>query len=247
MKKRRVHLILQGKGGVGKSLIAALIIQYLAGLQEVEGGSRVLVVDTDPVNRTISRYTQFDAVKLELMNDAQTIDTRRFDKLIELIIDHDGPTVVDNGASTFVPLMAYLAENKVVDVLIAQGLDVVIHVPITGGQAIDDTLSGFDYVVKVLAAPVVVWKNEFFGEITRDGLQFEQTKIYQSAAHRVLGIISLHKRTEDTYGVDIGSMIARHLTFDEAIDSTRHFDFMPRNRLHEVRSDVYGQLAGLQL
>jgi hypothetical protein len=247
MQKRQVHFILQGKGGVGKSFISALLVQFLANAQKQQAGSRVLVVDTDPVNRTISRYTQFDAIKLELLNDAQTIDTRRFDELIELIIDHDGPTVVDNGASTFVPLMAYLAENKVVDLLIAQGMDVVIHVPITGGQAIDDTLSGFDYVVKVQAAPVVVWKNAFFGEITRDGLQFEQTKIYQSAARRVLGVISLHKRTEDTYGRDIGSMIARHLTFDEAIDSTQHFAFMARNRLHEVRNDVYGQLAGLQL
>lgn len=246
MKKRHVHFVLQGKGGVGKSFVASLLVQFLNDVQKQQGGERVLVIDTDPVNRTISRYTEFEAFTLDLLSDAQTIDTRRFDELIEMIIKYDAPVVIDNGASTFVPLMAYLAENKVVDVLIAQGLEVVIHVPVTGGQAIDDTLSGFDHVVKAQTAPVIIWKNGFFGEVTRGGLQFEETQIYRSAASRVLGIVALHKRTEDTFGRDMCLMIARHLTFGEAIESSEHFGFMARNRLHEVRKDVYEQLAFLK-
>jgi CO dehydrogenase nickel-insertion accessory protein CooC1 len=38
-----IHLSLQGKGGVGKSLIASILAQYF-----VENGHKVECVDTDP-------------------------------------------------------------------------------------------------------------------------------------------------------------------------------------------------------
>jgi len=45
-----IHFILQGKGGVGKSLIAALLAQYLHGR-----GLEVYCFDTDPINATLYR------------------------------------------------------------------------------------------------------------------------------------------------------------------------------------------------
>jgi CO dehydrogenase nickel-insertion accessory protein CooC1 len=46
-----VHLSLQGKGGVGKSLIASLLAQFYK-----DHGVRAICVDTDPVNQTFSQY-----------------------------------------------------------------------------------------------------------------------------------------------------------------------------------------------
>ena len=46
-----VHLILQGKGGVGKSFIAALLAQYLQ-----EKGVAVRCFDADPVNSTLASF-----------------------------------------------------------------------------------------------------------------------------------------------------------------------------------------------
>lgn len=48
---RQVHFTLQGKGGVGKSFISSLLIQYLR-----DKGQLVTVVDTDPVNATLTGY-----------------------------------------------------------------------------------------------------------------------------------------------------------------------------------------------
>jgi len=46
-----IHISLQGKGGVGKSLVAAILSQYLAWRgQDVHG------IDADPVNHTLSEY-----------------------------------------------------------------------------------------------------------------------------------------------------------------------------------------------
>jgi CO dehydrogenase nickel-insertion accessory protein CooC1 len=44
----KIHMVLQGKGGVGKSMIAATVIaQYKA-----SKGQQPLCIDTDPVNAT---------------------------------------------------------------------------------------------------------------------------------------------------------------------------------------------------
>ena len=75
-----VHFILQGKGGVGKSLISSLLFQYLK-----QKNISVLGIDTDPVNSTLSNYKNLSVKRLEIMN-GDDIDTRRFDELVESII-----------------------------------------------------------------------------------------------------------------------------------------------------------------
>ena len=47
-----VHLSLQGKGGVGKSLIASILAQFFR-----HKGEEIQCVDTDPVNQTFSQYS----------------------------------------------------------------------------------------------------------------------------------------------------------------------------------------------
>jgi len=41
-----IHIALQGKGGVGKSLVSAILSQYLS-----SKGQDVLAIDADPVNQ----------------------------------------------------------------------------------------------------------------------------------------------------------------------------------------------------
>ena len=80
---RTVHLSLQGKGGVGKSLIASFIAQFYK-----DHGVRAICVDTDPVNQTFSQYAALGAQHLQLM-DGNQIDRRRFDALVEDILAND--------------------------------------------------------------------------------------------------------------------------------------------------------------
>ena len=57
-----IHLTLQGKGGVGKSLVASILAQYLR-----NRGKEIHCVDTDPVNQTFSQYAELGAEHLELI------------------------------------------------------------------------------------------------------------------------------------------------------------------------------------
>jgi CO dehydrogenase nickel-insertion accessory protein CooC1 len=56
-----VHLILQGKGGVGKSFIAALLAQY-----HQEKSVAVRCFDADPVNSTLASFPALQTTKLDL-------------------------------------------------------------------------------------------------------------------------------------------------------------------------------------
>ena len=92
--------------------------------------------DTDPVNRTFSGYRAFGVGTVRLGARPDEIDPRRFDRLIERIMalgasnrrarrtprrPGGAPTtpetapqtavVIDNGASTFLPLLGYLVES----------------------------------------------------------------------------------------------------------------------------------------
>lgn len=46
----KIHMVLQGKGGVGKSFIATVIAQY-----KRSKGQQPLCIDTDPVNAQCSQ------------------------------------------------------------------------------------------------------------------------------------------------------------------------------------------------
>src|ERR1700675_1723506 len=67
-KMNAIHIILQGKGGVGKSLVAALLAQYL------EGKSNLFCADTDPVNDTFAKYSAFGAERVKILNADKNID-----------------------------------------------------------------------------------------------------------------------------------------------------------------------------
>jgi MinD-like ATPase involved in chromosome partitioning or flagellar assembly len=103
----RIHMMLQGKGGVGKSVIAATLAQYLE-----SKGQKPLCIDTDPVNATFHGYKALDVQRLQIMEDDE-INPRRFDALVDLMARSSDAVVIDNGASSFVPLSHFLISNEV--------------------------------------------------------------------------------------------------------------------------------------
>lgn len=125
---KEVHFVLQGKGGVGKSFTACLLAQYLRDRAD----AAVYCFDTDPNNHTLANYAALSPQIIELLDETtQTIDTSHFDGLMDSLIDTDGYGVVDNGTATFGPLMAYIAENDVADILADEGVRLVLHIPLS--------------------------------------------------------------------------------------------------------------------
>lgn len=236
---KEVHLITQGKGGVGKSLVASFLAQYLIANHQ---DSSVYCFDTDPVNPTFSRYKALDVSVVNILNNSNNIDSRHFDGLIEKLIEAEGIGVVDNGAATFVPLMSYMAENSVDPLLADSGVALFIHSVIAGGQAQKDCLEGLFKTVKGIRANVVVWLNHHFGQVEESGKSFSELKIFKDNQDKIIKAVELHARNPDTFGKDIQKMTSLHLTFDE-VNAHSGFSLMPRQRLYQLKNDIWGQLA----
>lgn len=236
-----VNFVLQGKGGVGKSLISALVAQYIT-----EKGSPLMCVDTDPVNATFAQYSAFDVDRLEIM-DGTKINERNFDGLMEKILTNetdDLQIIIDNGASSFVPLSSYLVENGAIEMLADMGHEVIIHTVITGGQALLDTLQGFSSLATQFSdkAKLVVWLNEYYGPIEQDGKGFESMKVYKDNKPRIAGLMTIKQQNQDTFGKDMEVMLNGKLTFDQAIESP-DFQLMAKQRLKMMKKDLMGQMA----
>ena len=222
------------------SFVSSLIAQYLR-----SKGEPVVIIDTDPVNATLSGYAAFDTQRLELMEGGSLIE-RNFDSLIERVVEEDSNFVIDNGAASFIPLSFYIAENDAINVIAENGKQVVIHTVITGGQAIRDTLAGFASLVEQMPeqARIVVWLNEFFGDIVAEGKEFEEMKVYLNNKDRVHGIVRIARQTGSTFGKDIQLMLDSKLTFDE-VKGSADFGLMAKSRLHRVQEAIYRQMGAV--
>ena len=228
-----IHFILQGKGGVGKSLVASLLCQYLRQL-----GLPVSAVDTDPVNSTLTGYKELEVKRLNIM-DGDDIDQRRFDTLMEIIFQQqeNGHIVIDNGASSFVPLCSYLKENDALALLRNAGHRILLHSIFTGGQAIGDTAAGIDVLATSFPeTPLVIWLNRYFGDIATDGKKFEEFKIYKERHSQFHAIIEIPHRKHSTFGKDLEELYVKRGTFDSAINSS--LPIMTRQRLKTFWNDV---------
>jgi hypothetical protein len=236
-----IHLTLQGKGGVGKSLVASILAQYFR-----HRGAEIHCLDTDPVNQTLSQYTELRAEHLALMQDGR-IDSRGFDALMERLLTEDAIFIVDNGASTFIPLWSYIFENDVLDLLRASGRRMCVHTVVTGGQALGDTLKGFKSLAdSITERSMVVWLNEYFGLIERDGKTFTEMLAYKESESKIFGMVRIPKRNHDTFGRDIEDVITRKLTFEDAIRNGRA-SVMSKQRLKVVQRDLFEQLDQIPL
>ena len=231
-----IHMALQGKGGVGKSLISAILSQYLS-----SKGQDVCGIDVDPVNQTFSEYQGLRVECLNLLREG-SIDQREFDLLMDRFLKEVGTFVVDTGASTFIPLWHYILENHALDHLRQKGKRVFIHSIITGGQSLSDTLSGFEAVAETTREKnIVVWLNEYFGPVLQDGAAFADMPVCKKHANKLHGSVAIARRTADTFGRDMEEMISRKLTFDEAVKAT-DFTIMTKQRLLVVQRDLFEQL-----
>lgn len=237
-----IHFIQQGKGGVGKSVIASLLYQVLAHL-----GRNVVAFDTDPVNATLMGYKEFNVVQVDIIKEGQ-IAERAFDQLLEALckLPENAHAVVDNGASSFLALGNYIKDIQLIQILREKGHQVFFHTVVTGGQAISDTLSG----LKVLAegfpgSPIVVWLNPFFGEIRMDGLKFEEFKIYQEFHEQFFAIMQLPHVNKDTMGKDLEELFAKRQSFVDGINSSQYIAVRSRLQRYWRQIQEMIELSGI--
>jgi hypothetical protein len=232
-----IHFSLQGKGGIGKSFICYVSAQY-----RKSKGRPLRTFDADPVNPTFAEFAALNAVRVDLMHDDE-IDSRRFDSIVEAVIDSQDDALIDVGTSSFVPMAHYLVSNHVPELLTESGHRVVIHTVVTGGPTAVDTLDKMAQLIGQFPKETgfVVWLNPKWGPVALDGVPFEKLKPYTANKARIDAIVDMPTFKEETFGKDVSDMLSRNLTFDEAL-ADPSFPVMVRHRLKSVRDQFYNEL-----
>jgi hypothetical protein len=233
---RKLHFVLQGKGGVGKTFVSLLLAQAIAGK-----GEPVICVDTDPVNASLSSLSTMDPERVSIFQ-GKKVDTKALDLFVERLLRDDAHFVVDNGAASFVPVSQYLLENDVVGMMVEDGRQPVIHTVITGGPAMLDTVKGLTSLLADFPPSVrlVIWLNEFFGPIVNaQGKPFEELPVYSDNRDRIFALVRLPMVSEEA-STDLRDMITRRLTFDQALarDNTSILR-VQKSRLFKFREAIW--------
>ena len=241
--RKNFHFILQGKGGVGKTTISCFLAQYV----KYNLNQDCLCIDTDQVNGSFSHFEALEVEKLLILED-NNINQRGWDTLIEKLLTTDKSNIiVDNGASSFVPLIGYAVENNVFDFLTdneneEKGFEgnLYIHVPISGGEGLHHTIAGVEKICKTFdneLINIIVWNNPYHGPIEINGKQFIESDIYKKYKERIT-VLTLPKFSKETFGEDIREMLEKHRTFNEVINSNT-VSVMSRHRYRQVEKTIY--------
>lgn len=239
----RVHLVAMSTGGAGKTFTSVAIAQYMKSKE----GANVLCLDTDPATPKFVQHRALDVRRIDITVSGMNIDRSKFDDMIDFIIEHEGECVIDSGASNFLPLMAYMVSQDVIEVLKGAGKEVILHAPLMGGDAFTHTLNGLDTMLRNLNSRVVLWENEWRGLVQAEGKDLYQSKPYRENKDRVIGVVKISRREDDLYTETLRRMTENYLTYQEVFDSTGLFKAMQKQRLKLVQREIFDQLAKLGL
>lgn len=242
--KNSINFILQGKGGVGKSFATAILAQYFIDENHMDN---IVVGDTDPVNTTTVKVKRLNADLIQITENSKVIQSK-FDPMFESMLTNSQNTfVIDNGASTFLPLIQYFNDNCVMDMFEDVEQDVYIHTVIVGGQALADTLQGFEELkelVKGSKVKLIVWINEFQGIPALENIPLIETKFIEKNKDVIAGVVVIQDRKSDAFASDIKELTEKSLTLKEALESDQ-FGLMAKSRLKRVFNDIYKQLDSI--
>lgn len=227
--------MLQGKGGVGKTIVASMIAQFYR-----DKGREIACWDADPINASFAGIKALGAQAVPIM-DGYDLNVPELDRLLTAVLGASSDSVVDSGAASFAPLSDYLLKSDIPTLAEENGCHLVAHVVLAGGGSKIDTQSG---LVSVLSSypesvRIVVWLNEYFG--TLSDRPFEGTPVYAENKHRIDGVVVLRRLDPKFAGWNMAQVLEARQIFSEAIEKA---DVIAKSRLLRIKRDIWAQLEG---
>jgi WD40 repeat protein len=236
MLKQNLHIVINAKGGVGKSFISALLLEYLA------EKSNAIGIDTDPNNHSLSDIESLPVTFLNIMPDGDIVDIKKFDDLVMFLLENkktnEVDVVCDIGAATMQPLYTYLIENDTFELILSQKYNIFLHVPVAvGSEAEADTLLGLENMITAFkdTCTYVVWSNEFFS--SSGGNNIEELPQYVKYKEKIFAVVLMKKR-DVLFASAIEKMKKAKTTFANVPMDTS-FNILEKSRLTKVRNDYW--------
>ena len=238
-EKPRVHWVMQGKGGVGKSRVAATLLEFLT----ERNNSNALGLDTDPNNRSLSDIKNLDVVFLNIMPDSDTVDIAKFDDLLMFMMQNERAKgkdlAIDVGATTYQPLYSYLIKNDVFNLL--SDFEHFVHIPIAiGAEAEADCILQLDSMLNTFGdtPTYVVWENHFF--TTKTDHDIEKLEAYQKNKEKIFAVVKMTKR-DILFESALEKMTKNKQIFAD-VNMDPEYNILEKSRLHKIKTDYWDML-----
>ena len=233
----QLHLTLGDKGGIGKSFIAALLAQYyLDNTRDVD----LTCLDMDPKNRTFSRYAGLDVDFLDVQTDGD-IDKMKFDLFVNRVLtaDEKGKVIADVGGNIYISLTDYLRVNEVLQLFIAEGVEVILHIPIVGAGDLFPTLKTLDELMgsTPAEAQAAIWINQKNGRVEHNGKSFEESERYEDYRSRIRAVTYIPLWRSDMQ-ISVATMLEEAVTFNDAM-RLPVLDIMGKQRVKMAQRYLY--------
>lgn len=242
--RKNFHFILQGKGGVGKTTVSTFITQYLKDYLKQD----YMAIDTDQVNASFAKFKALNVETINVMQDNIITDAGWENLTYKLINTDKSNIIIDNGASSFVPLIAYAIENDMVDLLTSEensyAGNIFIHVVIAGGEGLSHTLAGLNMICEKFnqdKVQIVVWINNFLGKVETQDKKITDYPEYKSNESKILAVVRVPTYKGDLFKKDLSDMLTNNKTFEEMKNDIYVF-IMSRSRYVKMQKEMFEEL-----
>ena len=246
MARNDVHFVMQEKGGVGKTLVAYILAQYL---REKCDAANLLCFDIDASNNSLARFDALNVRVLDLLENG-AIPQEKFHPIFNELFGNDQPLVVDVGTSAVIAFLDFAVQMRLFQQIVDDlGRRLFVHIVLMGGAEADDTLESFDGIAAAVpAAPgmafVVPWCNPYHGRVRfGGGLSLQETVAFKRLDARGTA-------AEPVEMPDRGPAFARTLnkltragkTFAEA-RTDKTLDFAEKHIIEQTRKGLFAEIV----
>jgi len=237
-ERKKNVLILQSKGGAGKSYFTQLLALYAQSRNR-----KTHFIDADNSSASTTKY--FEKIKdrkgnlllyknVNLLSSDNRIDRSKLDYLMEDLSRH-APCVVDFGAASSDQMMHWMKDNDYVEMI--KELDVAIFLIMAGGNSILECVEFYNEMAKIPklkeSGMVNVVANEFYG-----GIEGKQVKEY---AHAKFQIPALTEDQNSSLFLDWKNMLSEGIVLQDLEKLT----LFRRKTVHDYLEKIFVQLDPL--
>ena len=174
---KNFHIVLQSKGGVGKSFTAFLLAQY------IREKKPLALIDIDPSNQSLQQFFS-DATFVDVKKDGN-ISLVNFDQLFNMLGAVETDELMYSGSSNYIQLVDYIFKSNMLSVLADLDYQQLLHMPIAGGRALDDCLRCIEEISARLTEPkLILYINNRYGD-----------EVFQSDGQAKLSLAAVQDKT----------------------------------------------------
>ena len=241
-----LHMVLGSKGGIGKTLIASSLAQFI---NSARPDRPAICYDADPTNAALTHVSALNVKFLEGIFVEGEVMKEGFDPFVDKICAPDTAPddiyIIDTGSNVYAPLVSFLKDTRIFELLAEHGNHTALHIPISGGDEYETTLECFGALCEVFAeAPVkiVPWINEFHGTAkSPDGIPFEKSETAKKYGKRFDTIMAIPAWSPEIRRV-VAELFKAKETFAEG--AAKHENqILVRQRILVAQREIFANIS----